>query len=796
MTRLFNLESYIDACQYAHIFRDSSDQLIPQSREKYKLLLDKYADNRYLAAPIINNHLSSQLTINPSKLDYLSMGIELTQGEKPRLFIISDTLDLMTLSTSNILGRRDGYLYSSAYHYWNHYTEIKEHQIIKPLVFVDLDNFGISTLIPISFTQPENSPYQIPILDTRNKVSFDKSYDCIETYTKICDSIACVLLNQFPSLATNNETVKHLSDYLQKINFFQIVQSYVNQESVNLIIEIYNNNQIFYKQVNILISEIANIVCQHINFNYLNQIANQYPQYQFVLVSQYNSFEQIKTYLPSFICLNPIYQVFQEIWTEKNYLNFPLFAIYLDEIEFEVGISGKTEWIKLSDNKDIISYEGKPTVFIGSIHSLNQDFVRISKGRSSANLPIKVNGNYYCINTIPQEYKIEIQNYQETEEIRVKIQFNLQPGSFPELKVRDLENKYKINTSLIDRQKTDNSEQKYYSYILPEQITANRQQKSLSQIKKLQTHSNFKSFITYLNHISHRLNKISNENYTQNNYDLLSRSIRNAIEIIKIKTKTNQNSDLLQFIDISSNEQIVKELITELNNANLSRMVDIIYNVLTYNQHLNKTLINNAIILTGKLYQFSQYISSNKLFSDLELQFNNASKNPNLSGLLNEYLQCLARLAINEELQRKYFNLFNTQYNIENSQYLWGYGRILLWYYNFNYFHSSASVLSYKDNFTKIMNYLLTKDSIIFKEQYKQNAFLSLIYLLTFCKHDSGFCQKDSTEFLLAKQVIGHFKQDRIILNTVSKETPLNYYFQEMIEGRSTADGIANLLQG
>ncbi|MBO1063654.1 MULTISPECIES: hypothetical protein [Nostocales] len=277
---------------------------------------------------------------------------------------------------------------------------------------------------------------------------------------------------------------------------------------------------------------------------------------------------------------------------------------------------------------------------------------------------------------------------------------------------------------------------------------------------------------------------------------MLSRSIRNAIEIIKTKTKTNQNSDLLQFIDISSNEQIVKELITELNNANLSRMVDIIYNVLTYNQHLNKTLINNAIILTGKLYQFSQYISSNKLFSDLELQFNNASKNPNLSGLLNEYLQCLARLAINEELQRKYFNLFNTQYNIENSQYLWGYGRILLWYYNFNYFHSSASVLSYKDNFTKIMNYLLTKDSIIFKEQYKQNAFLSLIYLLTFCKHDSGFCQKDSTEFLLAKQVIGHFKKDRIILNTVSKETPLNYYFQEMIEGRSTADGIANLLQG
>ncbi|MDD1413288.1 hypothetical protein MEN41_01095 [Dolichospermum sp. ST_con] len=787
MTRLFNLESYIDACQYARVFQDSSYQLVSQTRETYKFLLDKYAEHRYLLPPIINNHHSSQLTINPSKLDYLSMGTELTQGEKPRLFIISDTLDLMTLSTSNILGRRDGYLYSSAYYYWNYYTEINQHLITKPLVFINLDNFGILTLIPIKLIQPENSHYKIPILDTRNKIHLDHSYDCIGTYTKICNSVAGILLNQFSSLSINNETVEHLSGYLQKINFFQLIQSYVNQESVNLIIEINNNNQIFCKQVTISISEIANILCQHINFDDINQLENQYPQYQFILVSQYNIFEKIKTYLPNFICPHPSYQQFPEIWTEKNHLNFPLFAIYLDEIKFAVAIYGKKEWIKLSDEKDAISYEGKPTVLIGSIPSLKQDFVRIPQGRSSANLPIRVNAHDYCINGIPQDYKIEIENYQGTEEIRVQIQFNLQPGSFPELKVRDLENKYKIKTSFVNTEQTNDSTQKYYSHILPEQITANRQQRSLSQIERLKRRNDFQDFINDLNHISSTLDKISKQGYTRNNYNSLNQNINNA------KNKINQQPDLLQFIDISSIDIVVIELIATLNQANLSRLVDIVYNTLTSNQPLNtdkKDLLVYTIMFTGKLYRFSEYLLSDRLFFQLQLQFNNAI---NIRGnLSNEYLQCLARIAENAESQRQYFSLFDSQYNLEISQYLWGYGNILLWYYDFN---SSELFLDYQHHFTKIMNYLLSKYYTRFSDIYKKFAFLSLIYLLTFRAHDSKFCCKDSQEFQLANKVIEHFQHDRIMLNTVSREKPLNQYFQEMIEGTSTANEIENLLQ-
>ncbi|WP_071190651.1 hypothetical protein [Trichormus sp. NMC-1] len=789
MTTLFNLESYIDACQYTRIFQNSPEQSIPDSREKYKALLDKYSENRYLSAPIINNNRSSKLTINSSALNYLSVGNELTTGEQKHLFVISDTLDLMTLSNSNILGRGDGYLYSSAYHYWNHYTEIHQHQITKPLIFLDLDNFGISNLIPVRLTQTENSYYQIPILDTKNKILLDNIFDCQAIYKNICYAVSQSLLNQFPPLLTNVETVYHLSNYLQKINFLQLIQSCENQESVDLIIEIKRENQILYKQINLIISDISNIVFEQINFTDLQKIANQYSQYQFVLVSQYNFSKNINTHLPNFIILYQNNQQFPQIWREKNNLNFPLFAIYLDEIEFAVAIFDKIEWIKLSDEKDFISYEGKPTLLIGAIPSLNQDFVRITQGRSNANLPIRVNGKDYCINGVPQDYKIQIENYQGSDETLVKIQFNLQPGSFPELKVRDLKDNYKIKTSFINRQQTDNSTQKYYSHILPEQITANRQQRSLDQIQRLERRSGFQELINNLTEIASGLNKITSQNFQKNNYHVLNTSIK------RFKSKIHQQPDLLQFIDISSNELVVNKLIANLNQGNLSRLVDIVYNTLISNQPLNnqkKDLLVDTIILIGKLYQFSEYILSDRLFSQLQLQLNNADK-VRYRNLYNEYWQCLARIAINEELQGKYFSLFDSQYSLQKSQYLWGYGRILLWYYNFNSF---SSCLNYQEHFMKIINYLLTKQYRTFSDGYKQNAFLSLIYLLTFRAHNSDFCGKNSREFILAKQVVEHFQHDKIILNTISRKKSLNQYFQEMIEGTSTAEEIANLLQG
>ncbi|QNP29524.1 hypothetical protein [Cylindrospermopsis curvispora] len=809
MPRLFNLQSYFDACEYTFLVKEESD-IVPQSSRDYKLFLDKYSNYPYLTAPIGNNFLASELTINSQELNFLSMGTELSGGDRERLFIISDTLDLMTLSMRYGLGSKDGYLYSSAYHYWSHREAILERHLhnpspkpFKPLVFIDFDSFDISTLVPVTFTQPENSPYQIPILDTRHQISLPSVCNSQTTYLRVCYSIAEFFLQQqFPQLATNQESINHLGDYLRKINFFRFVQSQIGQESISLIIEVYHDHQIFYKRITVLILDIANIVYQQIqpDINLVNQLTTQYPQYQFVLISQYNIFEKISyLHLSNFICFTPQIQRFSEIWIQKNQLGFPLFGIYLDRIEFAIAIDGQEVWIELSDERDAISYEGKLTVLTGRIASRDQDFVKIPRGRNSANLPIRVNGSDYSINGVPQDYRIDIENYhnhhsnQNDQEVLVQILFYLQPGSFPRLEVKDLQNQYTIKTSLVNRVNVS------YSYIPPSRISENRQQRSLSQIRRLNASVALGNFMNSLNQIS-QLNVINSRTYEQ-----LSTSFRQAYQHLGHR----QNPDLLQFIEVSSieDEEIVTGLKRKLTNSQFDRVID--FMITTTNQYLRhnrpvsyhqKNLLTNAIILTGKLYQFSQFICSrdmsDSLFSDsqVKLIIDNSGRDKNVS---NEYLQCLSRIAVTEQLQQRYFQLFDLQYTSETSQYLWGYGRILLWYYDFN--NPSNTLLTsrlYLEHFTKIINYLLTRHYGDFEFQYKQNAFLSLIYLLTFCAYDANFCHPNSAEFHLALRVIDKFQNDRIILKTISSERPLNHYFQELIEGRSTEDGIANLLQG
>ena len=101
MTRLLNLESYVECCQYSQLFDEPLDKLIPSPGDlprEYKQFLQKYVNYPYIQEPIINATRPQELTINRTHVNYLSIGTELTQGEKQRLLIIRDTVDLMTLS--------------------------------------------------------------------------------------------------------------------------------------------------------------------------------------------------------------------------------------------------------------------------------------------------------------------------------------------------------------------------------------------------------------------------------------------------------------------------------------------------------------------------------------------------------------------------------------------------------------------------------------------------------------------------------------------------------------------------
>ena len=161
------------------------------------------------------------------------------------------------------------------------------------------------------------------------------------------------------------------------------------------------------------------------------------------------------------------------------------------------------------------------------------------------------------------------------------------------MNVRDLDNQYIIQPSLVAR----HSESTLYSYIPPENINQNRQQRSLSQIGRLTVNHRFQDLPSYLNTIATGLGQYRNQ------YSELSDSFKNAYQCL------SQQPDLLQFVDISSHDPNVTLLAQQLENAQLHRMINLISDVFSacdrHRRRLNnyekeKDLLRSLIIFTGK----------------------------------------------------------------------------------------------------------------------------------------------------------------------------------------------------
>ncbi|MEG3439445.1 hypothetical protein V0288_20125 [Pannus brasiliensis CCIBt3594] len=201
-----------------------------------------------------------------------------------------------------------------------------------------------------------------------------------------------------------------------------------------------------------------------------------------------------------------------------------------------------------------------------------------------------------------------------------------------------------------------------------------------------------------------------------------------------------------------------------------------------------------SVILMGKLYKFLNYSNLDRFFQPLVLK----------NGLRNlgyEYLHFLARVSVNKQLQIAYFNHFSQSLSRKNGQqqpyytydkYLWGYSRILLWYSDFDF---SLSEMNYREHFTLIINHLHTLAVNTQTEEYKRktgeykrNAFLALIYLLTFRERDPDFCTEDSPEYRNAIRLIEGFRDQEIHLSSVISDQPdrsLNQNFKELLLGQS-----------
>jgi hypothetical protein len=150
-------------------------------------------------------------------------------------------------------------------------------------------------------------------------------------------------------------------------------------------------------------------------------------------------------------------------------------------------------------------------------------------------------------------------------------------------------------------------------------------------------------------HINQELDNLSISKSSNRpiNYATLKDLLKKACEQIY---KTNNRPDMLKSIDADFDEVVVSNFRAKLQNQSLHKIIDLICELLNSNTPSKLNLIQQGFLLeaikfTGKLYKFFQYLLPHNLFEPIIFSKPNKITYLNLE---NEYLQCLARVAINE----------------------------------------------------------------------------------------------------------------------------------------------------
>ncbi len=778
MTRLYNLESYPELCAYTNLY----EKKVENSLAAYKNFLDKYRKQGYCS----NSLHPKKLSFRDKPIPMQHLGIELS-GDNHNLYVIPDRIN--SLSLSSILNPGEDYIYKSVYHYWNYRHQIANNiDLNKPVVIIDLNSLSNESYCSLQFEQHNNSYYDIPIIDNRSEANsdFKLSLKLWDIHNNIYRDLAQeILARNFPQLATEENTIEFLKSYLQKIEIFKIAQSQSNSDDFSIIAEISYQGKVYYKSVTLDISLLEDIIINRIDIQAIAIFANQHSEYSFVLISHYNflpkfreAFNNNKIFIPDNRSTE-----FSQIWLEKQQHNFPLFGQYLDKIKFQIkNSSGEAEWIEVlsEEEQDHIYYEGSSETkqFIARIQETGQDYFTLSS--NSATLPIQINDKDYIIQGNAQDYLIihplKAANT-ELEKLQIRIEFLLKLGSVPELRVRDKDNKYKIEARWRDRVEII----RLLDHIPLNTILENRRKKNcfIPSSEKLQQFSDALSPIKNINSFKEAMD--------------LEKNINSAYKIIH---KTNNNADL--FLNLDSERSSVKELKTTINSLNTSGIINELLkyiqgkgkcNSKKYKKPEYKNFIKTLIIFIGKTYKLSDNLDLKPFFNPAVIEL--ACKNKEIR---NEYFLFLSRVALTQELQSNYFKVFSNfwvsnqpLYQLE--EYLWGYSRILFWYFEFN----NKNDINYQEHFTKILNYLLTGKNL--NRGYKQNAFLSLIYLFTFRDPylKQKFCTPESEEYKLAEQVVDKYKNDPVYLRVIP-DKPLNEYFEDLLKGKSSQKALDQLL--
>ncbi|MDR9404653.1 MAG: hypothetical protein RI580_14570, partial [Halothece sp. Uz-M2-17] len=731
----------------------------------------------YLPQPLFVDELPNSLTFNPHSPSPQHLGEEVKDGEDKQLFIIPDTIDLMTLSNREIFGFNESYLYRSAYLYWNYVSQLPKLGKDQRLVLIDLDSFHPQQLLSLRLESHPNSSYPIPILDQHSDFQLEISEEVKSSYDRIIEAVSQYFLEtHFPQRVGNPSAIAHLSHYLKKQAFLQQLSS-VNSSPRQILLEINTGEKLIYKTITVSPDEIRNIITETVNLSALERLSNHHRDHIFVIVSHWNNFLSQEN--SNLVYINPDESQFGEILAEKATNEFPLFGIALDRIQYQVRIKNEAKWIQLTNSDNNISYEGNPQTLQGIIPETQQKEFLISQTQPN-HLPIQVNGKDYLIDGKPQDYVIEVKNPQGEENIKITFEFQITPGKTQKLNVNYLDSSYKIKSYLDDR--ATQTQTIIYYCVPSHKILYHRRRTSDNQACNLFADPRLEDVYDHIQLIPIKS--------TEELITYLQMAQRN------IKRNYSHELDLLQYIQINSNNEIVQDL-NQLVISELKAWVEKITQDICYlNQfpssynEIEKEKNMKALIFISRLYNFSNNFNLSQLFHPEQIE---ASQRITINTYHDEYLRCLARIANKLEYKKQYFSVFNQYYFQERSQYLWGYGRILLWHYSFS--QLDYKMIDYHSHFIKLSHYLLSKRANDFNNQYLQNAFLALIYLLTFSEYDANFFQDHSEEKEIAEEVVSYYQNKKIILRQVSTKQPLNEIFSNLITGNATEEEVSNIIQ-
>jgi hypothetical protein len=813
MTTLINLESYLECCQYAHLFAEDPEKLIPSLNGlplAYRDFCRRHQSQSFLPIPAMAIKQPQNLSPRKSQLLPKPIGLPLDDTSSEQIFIVREANSFVLRALQSRY-----YIYANAYRYWS-YAEQLQPFTNKPLVIYDLDNFTPSQITPLTF-ENRNAPYPIPIIDTRSPKQYD-SLKLSQPYEKIYNSICLAIANkilQDLNIDTNNRL--EVANYIKKINLLQNTE-FTFSEDISSILEIDDR---FYSY-NLSQENLEDIIFRRLPISELNRVINENPNYNFVLFSSYTKLSGIKTALKKqfqntlFAPNLNIKSDFLEIWQQKAVRNFPLFGQHLDRISFSVRRSSEN---RSSENIEIclpdeICYEGEKEAIVYGEYpkdgKLEQNF---SLKNKDVTLPFRINDQPFYINNetdiesetgIEQIYKIENQYFNETPTLDIRIRFRLQPGLAPKLEILD---NYKriIDSKLIDLDQSLIQAPETLGFIPIEKIFEARKTKTIPTINIMQNVENsFTSLLlTNLNHLINKFELINissilnMKEFNQANSNKLYNEIKSITDsLCDFKDQIGDKLSIFYFPDLNINGIIhIVDKYQKLVEYSLN-LIPSLYKIRTLYRKLveeNKPIpkyikrlqfsimryIETVILITGKSYLLTT-ASSKKLF------FND--KSDELYGISsNLYWQNLARMSCSSELQDYYFDRFRTVIPQQGKfiPFIWGYARILIWYFDFSRFND---IKLFENHFCMLLNYCL--NNLDNTSSYLQDTLITLIYLLTFREIDPHFVEQGSEAYNQSKKLCEKLAHTEIKSKNV--ELPLNQFFEQLIDGSATQEQVSN----